>query len=180
MCKQARSSPGVQPPFGSTQFPGSESGLRPPDGCSPWSRPFPPRPPPEVAFHCSVASQVIWPGPTSHSRACSAFGSCLPEPAQTEVGAQVRSGRLVARSFRVRWIIHGFPHGPQSGSHSSRFHKSPFDPGQSDFPSPVLASALSHFSETGLPETRRCLSARPHSPRHRSVCQSPRRDFLDE
>ena len=37
--------------------------------------------------------------------------------------------------------------------------------------------ALDHFSEIGLPETRRCLSARSHPPRHHLVCRSPRRDF---
>src|SRR3979409_2805401 len=46
----------------------------PPNGCSPWVRPFPPRPPPGVASPCSVASQVLWPHPTSHPRTCSACG----------------------------------------------------------------------------------------------------------
>src|ERR1700676_3063929 len=49
-------------------------------------RPFPPRPPPEVAFLCSVASSVLRPHPTSHPRACSACGICLPEPARYESG----------------------------------------------------------------------------------------------
>ena len=47
---------------------------RPPVGCSPRVRPFPPRPPPEVAFLCSVASSVLRPHPTSHPRTCSACG----------------------------------------------------------------------------------------------------------
>src|SRR5262245_33846067 len=51
---------GVQPPIGSTWRVGSESEPRPPVGCSPWVRPFPPRPPPEVAFPCSVTSSVVW------------------------------------------------------------------------------------------------------------------------
>jgi hypothetical protein len=31
-----------------------------PGADGPWVRPFPPRPPPEVAFHCSIASTVLW------------------------------------------------------------------------------------------------------------------------
>ena len=69
-----RSTPGAQPPIGSTQFPGAVSGLRPPNGCSPCAGPFPPRPPQRVASHCSNASSVLWPGPTSHPRTCSACG----------------------------------------------------------------------------------------------------------
>src|SRR5216684_1684556 len=45
---------GAQPPIGSTWPLGSVSEPRPPVGCSPRVRPFPPRPPPEVAFLCSV------------------------------------------------------------------------------------------------------------------------------
>jgi hypothetical protein len=37
---------------------GSVSEPRPPNGCSPWVRPFPPRLPPGVAPPCSFASQV--------------------------------------------------------------------------------------------------------------------------
>src|SRR5712671_7359825 len=59
---------------------------RPPVGCSPRVRPFPPRPPPEVAFLCSVASSVLRPHPTSHPRTCSACGFCLPEPARHKSG----------------------------------------------------------------------------------------------
>src|SRR5437868_3618804 len=43
----------------STRYFGSVSEPRPPNGCSPWVRPFPPRLPPEVASPCSVASQVL-------------------------------------------------------------------------------------------------------------------------
>src|SRR5258708_33357303 len=45
---------GAQPPIRSTWPLGSVSEPRPPVGCSPRVRPFPPRPPPEVAFLCSV------------------------------------------------------------------------------------------------------------------------------
>ena len=45
---------GAQPPIGSTWHLGSVSEPRPPVGCSPRVRPFPPRPPPEVAFLCSA------------------------------------------------------------------------------------------------------------------------------
>src|SRR5262245_36542560 len=41
---------GAQPPVGSTWQLGAESEPRPPVGCSPRVRPFPPRLPPEVAF----------------------------------------------------------------------------------------------------------------------------------
>src|SRR6266436_2769269 len=51
-------SPDAQPSFGSTRHFGSVSEPRPPNGCSPWVRPFPPRLPPRVASLCSVASQV--------------------------------------------------------------------------------------------------------------------------
>src|SRR5712691_7121445 len=77
---------GAQPPIGSTWHLGSVSEPRPPVGCSPRVRPFPPRPPPEVAFLCSVASSVLRPHPTSHPRTCSAYGFCLPEPARTSPG----------------------------------------------------------------------------------------------
>src|SRR6266849_4156297 len=78
---------GAQPPIGSTWHLGSVSEPRPPVGCFPRVRPFPPRPPPEVAFLCSVASSVLRPHPTSHPRTCSACGYCLPEPARTSPGA---------------------------------------------------------------------------------------------
>src|ERR1700732_5011147 len=65
---------GAQPPIGSTWQLGSVSEPRPPVGCSPRVRPFPPRPPPEVASLCSVASSVLRPHPTSHPRTCSAKG----------------------------------------------------------------------------------------------------------
>src|SRR5215469_7639583 len=77
---------GAQPPIGSTWQLGSVSAPRPPVGCSPRVRPFPPRPPPEVAFLCSIASSVLRPHPTSHPRTCSAYGFCLPEPARHESG----------------------------------------------------------------------------------------------
>src|SRR5712675_2364225 len=77
---------GAQPSIGSTWHLGSMSEPRPPLGCSPRVRPFPPRPPPEVAFLCSVASSVLRPHPTSHPRTCSACGYCLPEPARRKSG----------------------------------------------------------------------------------------------
>src|SRR5215472_13376588 len=40
--------PAAQPLFGSTRHFGSVSEPRPPNGCSPWVRPFPPRLPPEL------------------------------------------------------------------------------------------------------------------------------------
>src|SRR5260370_16569632 len=76
----------AQPPIGSTWHLGSVSEPRPPVGCSPRVRPFPPRPPPEVAFLCSVASSVLRPHPTSHPRTYSAYGYCLPEPARPHSG----------------------------------------------------------------------------------------------
>jgi hypothetical protein len=61
-------------PLGSTWLLGSASEQRPFVSCFPWVRPFPPRPPLEVAFHCSIASSVLWPHPTSHPRTHSAYG----------------------------------------------------------------------------------------------------------
>src|SRR5258707_12357860 len=77
---------GAQPPIGSTWYLGSVSEPRPPVSCFPRVRPFPPQPPPEVVFLCSIASTVLWPHPTSHPRTCSAYGICLPEPARHESG----------------------------------------------------------------------------------------------
>src|SRR6266404_8642405 len=102
---------GAQPPIGSTWHLGSVSEPRPPVGCSPRVRPFPPRPPPEVAFLCSVASSVLRPHPTSHSRTCSACGYCLPEPARHKSGhgrdlpgsAQRTSPR--AQGLRLREVL---------------------------------------------------------------------------
>src|SRR3979490_2158696 len=89
-------SPDAQPSFGSTRHFGSVSEPRPPNGCSPWVRPFPPRLPPGVASPCSVASQVLWPHPTSHPRTCSAcglspsqairHGTMLPSLQRNEIG----------------------------------------------------------------------------------------------
>src|SRR4030081_2811423 len=64
--ERCRSSSDAQPLFGSTRHFGSVSEPRPPNGCSPWVRPFPPRLPPGVASPCSVASQVLC--STSNSR----------------------------------------------------------------------------------------------------------------
>src|SRR6202049_554178 len=75
-------SPDAQPSFGSTRHFGSVSEPRPPNGCSPWVRPFPPRLPPGVASPCSVASQVLWPPPLLihvHARRAACR---LPEPAR--------------------------------------------------------------------------------------------------
>ena len=64
----ARSRSNAQPPVGSTWYLGSMSEPRSPVGCFPRVRPFPPRPPREVAFLCSVASSVLRPHPTLNSR----------------------------------------------------------------------------------------------------------------
>src|SRR3982074_3815664 len=74
MSDLGRSSSDAQPLFGSTRYFGSVSEPRPPNGCSPWVRPVPPRLPPGVASPCSVASQVLWPRRTSHPLTCSACG----------------------------------------------------------------------------------------------------------
>src|SRR6266852_5875827 len=110
---------GAQPPIGSTWHLGSVSEPRPPVGCSLRVRPFPPRPPPEVAFLCSVASSVLRPHPTSHPRTCSAYGYCLPEPARTSPGTgetsqvphkellHVRKVSDCARFFPCKPLRHG-------------------------------------------------------------------------
>ena len=46
---------------------------------SPWPRPFAPPPPPRIAPPCSLASQLLWPRPTSHTRASSATAPRLPD-----------------------------------------------------------------------------------------------------
>src|SRR5467141_4958552 len=110
---------GAQPPIGSTWHLGSVSEPRPPVGCSPRVKPFPPRPPPEVAFLCSVASSVLRPHPTSHPRTYSAYGYCLPEPARTSPGTgetsqvphkellHVRKVSDCARFFPCKPLRHG-------------------------------------------------------------------------
>ena len=52
---------------------------------SPWSRPFAPRAPPQPRPLCSLASLLLWAGPTSPSRSSSATASGLPDaiPATT-------------------------------------------------------------------------------------------------
>jgi hypothetical protein len=65
---------GARRPVGSTQLPGSLSGLRSPGGRSPWARSFPPQSPPGASPHCSTASSVPLPRPTPHPRARSSFG----------------------------------------------------------------------------------------------------------
>src|SRR5215475_2014267 len=78
---------GAQPPVGSTWHLGSVSEPRPPVGCSPRVRPFPPRSPPEAAFLCSIASSLLRPHPTSHPRTCSACASAFPSRPGTSPGA---------------------------------------------------------------------------------------------
>ena len=118
-CGGHRPRSGAQPPIGSTWYLGSVSEPRPPVGCFPRVRPFPPRPPPEVAFLCSVASSVLRPHPTSHPRTCSAYGFCLPEPARTSPGTgetsqvphkelhHVREAFDCARFFPCKPLRHG-------------------------------------------------------------------------
>jgi len=54
-----------------------------------------------------------------------------------------------------------------------RFSKPPYDPGRSDFPSPVLASAPTVFVRTSLPPRRETAVLAHPSPRHRGVCITP-------
>ncbi len=54
-----------------------------------------------------------------------------------------------------------------------RFSKPPYDPGRSDFPSPVLASAPTVFIRTSLPPRRVTAVLAHPSPRHRGVCITP-------
>src|SRR6266404_1384824 len=90
---------GAQPPIESTWCLGSVSEPRPPVGCSPRVRPFPPRPPPEVAFLCSVASSLLRPHPTSHPRTCSAGGFLPSRAGPAQVWARVRPPRCRAKNF---------------------------------------------------------------------------------
>src|SRR4051795_3801365 len=90
---------GAQPPIESTWYLGSVSEPRPPVGCSPRVRPFPPRPPPEVAFLCLVASSLLRPHPTSHPRTCSACGYGLPEPAGHTAPGMDATSQVRAKNF---------------------------------------------------------------------------------
>src|SRR3979411_2089967 len=93
-------SPDAQPSFGSTRHFGSVSEPRPPNDCSPWVRPFPPRLPPGVASPCSVASQVLWPHPDFSSTYM--LGVLLvPFPSRpgTRVRAWMRPPRFRAKNF---------------------------------------------------------------------------------
>src|SRR5260370_20907762 len=106
MSDLGRSSSDAQPLFGSTRYFGSVSEPRPPNDCSPWVRPFPPRLPPGVASPCSVASQV------SGRRRRPLKGS-PPSAAQTERAVFPHSAfmngfaRSVEKgSVRQRYLVH--------------------------------------------------------------------------
>jgi hypothetical protein len=77
---------------------------------------------------------------------CQRFARCLTTPPHdlgtvwfatpslSGVGIEVQR----APHRRVRWFIHQFPDGPQSGSHDTHVSTSPpFHPGRRDFPDPV-------------------------------------------
>src|ERR1700730_2439577 len=59
--------------------PGTVSGACFDGAHSPWSRPFAPPTPQQIALLCSPASQLLWPRPTSHARASSATPPRLPD-----------------------------------------------------------------------------------------------------
>ena len=61
----------------------------------------------------------------------------------------------------------------ESCSNWPRFLKPLYDPGRSDFPSPVLASALTVFVRARLPPRRETAVLAHPSPRHRGVCIAP-------
>ena len=52
---------------------------------------------------------------------------------------------------RVRWLIRSLSQRAAVRLPWSRFSKPPYDPGRSDFPSPVLTSAPVMFIRVGLP-----------------------------
>ena len=79
---------------------GPESGARCARACSPWSAPFPPRPPPPVPGPCSVASAVLRSGPTSHARPSSPFVVRLHDAAL--VCAKASTGPPGSRARCVR------------------------------------------------------------------------------
>jgi hypothetical protein len=62
--------------------------------------------------------------------------------------------------------------------HGPRFHKPPYDPGKSDFPIPVLASALHAFSDCRPSLATRNLSVGQHAPRLTRFFLQPRPDAL--
>ena len=69
-----------------TRLPGSASGPCFAVPHSPWPRPFAPRAPPQPRPLCSLASLLLWAGPTSPSRSSSATASGLPDAAPTTTG----------------------------------------------------------------------------------------------
>ena len=90
---------GAHQPIHSTQFPGSESGLRLSDRCSSWAKPFPPQPPRRASPLCSVASSVLWLCPNSHLRAYLSFSFYLNKPARCNYRAQMRPPRFRTKDF---------------------------------------------------------------------------------
>ena len=104
----------AQPLFGSTRHFGSVSEPRPPNGCSPWVRPFPPRLPPGVASPCSVASQV------SGRRRRPLKGS-PPSATQTERAVFPHSAFMngFAKSGEKGSVRQGLPCPPESGPSAS-------------------------------------------------------------
>ena len=90
------------------------------DRCSPSSAPFPPRPPQEVAFPCSVGSQVVRRSPTSPARACP---SCGYVPSRTGLRHTTEGALEIFRfSCMLFFSVRGFLDyaGPDSHSRLTR------------------------------------------------------------
>ena len=80
-----------------TRLPGSASGPCFAVPHSPWPRPFAPRAPPQPRPLCSLASLLLWAGPTSPSRSSSATASGLPDAAPTTTGGDCDGDLPVSR-----------------------------------------------------------------------------------
>lgn len=129
-----------------------------------------------IRFAASHSPQRVYSIRSGNDRYCRVARAGFPAQALTrtgrgDVGIELRRTQPQAEGYQPH------PFGCEVGSHFRHgpcFRRPPCDPGQSDFPSPVLISALHNLSETGLPMRRGDLSADSRAPPPRLVCPTPR------
>jgi hypothetical protein len=89
---------------------------------------------------------------------------CLPPPHRTVhavVGIEIERAHRAGPAAVPSLSLRALPQAPNW----SRFSKPPYDPGRSDFPSPVLASVLHAISQGGpSPTARNCGAGAPFAP----------------
>lgn len=97
----------------------------------------------------------------------SIFRGSIAQPARTPVNASTTPSRTRPHDSGPPWTgrDRNQARAPQDTVHWSRFLKPLYDPGRSDFPNPVLASALHGISQDGpSPTARNCGAGAPFAP----------------